>query len=341
MWKRAMNIASRLATGLASSEKRRSFIRSAIDFSSISQSENKCNLGGQMHGLWRQVLIPDRWGGVIGRGVSVETASASAQPLHIGMKRLTGSDSGIVEVILDRPGAMNAIGSEALKCLQRILETVKGDSSVRVVMLRSGVHGVFCAGADLKERRRMSNCEVKRFVSSLRSTFWSLERLCVPTISVIEGAALGGGLELALSCDLRICGDEATFGLPETGLAVIPGAGGTQRLPRLIGSSRAKELIFTGRKVDGKEAVAIGLVNHCVEAGGAYSKALQIARHINQKGPLAIKMAKRSVDRGSEVDACSGMFIEESCYAQLLNTKDRLEGLAAFAEKRKPHYSGN
>ncbi|KAF6146118.1 hypothetical protein GIB67_015556, partial [Kingdonia uniflora] len=165
--------------------------------------------------------------------------------------------------------------------------------------------------------------------------------LRIPTIAVIEGAALGGGLEMALSCDLRICGEEAKFGLPETGLAIIPGAGGTQRLPRLVGRSVAKELIFTGRKIDGREALSMGLVNYCVPAGGAHLKALEIARDINKKGPLAIRMAKAAIDEGLEKDLLSGLTIEEGCYEKLLDTQDRLEGLAAFAEKRKPKYNGN
>ncbi|XP_057873339.2 probable enoyl-CoA hydratase 2, mitochondrial isoform X2 [Cryptomeria japonica] len=247
----------------------------------------------------------------------------TAEP--VTMRRFADSDTGIIEVTLDRPAAMNALGNDSVKCLQCILETLNEDDSVRAIM----------------ERRKMSAPEVKIFVNSLRSTFSLLEALSVPTIAVIEGVALGGGLELALSCDLRVCGDAAIFGMPETGLAIIPGAGGTQRLPRLIGKSQAKELIYTGRKVDGKQALAMGLVDHCVTAGDAYSKALEIARDINQKGPLAIKMAKVAIDRGSEVDTCSGMFIEETCYAEVLNSKDRLEGLAAFAEKRKPNYSGD
>jgi len=291
----------------------------------------------RIHGLARTSLFPakDQFGGQLRRCLIVETC-----PEPVKMQRFSDSDSGIIEVTLDRHGAMNAIGNDTLKYLQRILETLNEDSSARVVILCSSLPKVFCAGADLKERRRMNTSEVKNFVSSLRSTFSFVEALSVPTIAVIEGAALGGGLELALSCDLRVCGDAATFGMPETGLAIIPGAGGTQRLPRLIGRSQAKELIFTGRKVDGKQALALGLVSHCVSAGDAYSKALEIARDIIKKGPLAIKLAKVAIDRGSEVDTYSGMFVEESCYAELLNSNDRLEGLAAFAEKRKPNYTG-
>lgn len=186
----------------------------------------------------------------------------------------------------------------------------------------------------------MGPSEVRDFVNSLRSTFSSFEALSIPTIAVVEGVAFGGGLELALSCDLRICGKDAKFSLPETGLAIIPGAGGTQRLPRIVGRSRAKELIFTGRRFDAVEAVTMGVVNYCVPAGDAYQKALELAREINQKGPLAVKMAKKAIDQGAEVDLPSALVVEEECYQQVLHTEDRLEGLAAFAEKRKPIYKG-
>ncbi|KAL5183903.1 putative enoyl-CoA hydratase 2, mitochondrial [Glycine soja] len=135
-------------------------------------------------------------------------------------------------------------------------------------------------------------------------------------------------------------GENALMGLPETGLAIIPGAGGTQRLPRLVGKAIAKDIIFTGRKIDGKEALSLGLVNYCVPAGEAYSKALAIAHDINQKGPVALRMAKRAINEGVETDLTSALELEEDCYDQVLNTKDRLEGLAAFAEKRKPSYTG-
>ncbi|KAJ6347915.1 hypothetical protein OIU76_004413 [Salix suchowensis] len=234
----------------------------------------------------------------------------------VRLRRLSDSDSGIVEVNLDRPAAKNSIGKEI------------------------SVPKVFCAGADLKERKTMTPSEVQNFVNSLRSTFSFIEALRVPTVAVIEGVALGGGLEMALSCDLRICGEDAVLGLPETGLAIIPGAGGTQRLPRLVGKSRAKELIFTGRKIGGREAMPMGLANYSVPAGEAHSKALEIAREIIQKGPIAIRMAKKAINEGLEIDLPSALELEEECYEQILNTKDRLEGLKAFAEKRKPSYRG-
>ncbi|KAE9613776.1 hypothetical protein Lal_00016329 [Lupinus albus] len=270
------------------------------------------------------------------RNLILEPSASEFVKLH----NLQGSDSGIVEVKLDRPGTKNAIGKDMLRGLSHTLELIEQNSYTNVAIISSSVPGVFCAGADLKERRTMNESEVKDFVNSLRSTFSFLEAVRVPTIAVIEGVALGGGLEMALACDIRICGEDALMGLPETGLAIIPGAGGTQRLPRLVGHSIAKDIIYTGRKINGTEALSIGLVNYCVAAGEAYSKALAMARDINQKGPVAIKMAKRAINEGVETDLTSALALEEDCYDQVLITKDRLEGLAAFAEKRKPRYTG-
>ncbi|RCV07589.1 hypothetical protein SETIT_1G257000v2 [Setaria italica] len=258
----------------------------------------------------------------------------------VRLQKLSAPDSGIVELWLERPEAKNAVGKEMLHGLRSAIEEVEADAAANVVLVASSVPRVFCAGADLKERRLMGPTEARDFVNSLRSTFSSIETLSIPTIAVVEGAAFGGGLELALSCDLRICGKDAKFSLPETGLAIIPGAGGTQRLPRIVGRSRAKELIFTGRRFDAAEAVTMGVVNYCVPAGEAYQKALELAREINQKGPLAIKMAKKAINQGAEVDMTSALAVEEECYEQVLHTQDRLEGLAAFAEKRKPVYTG-
>ncbi|XP_022738382.1 probable enoyl-CoA hydratase 2, mitochondrial [Durio zibethinus] len=270
------------------------------------------------------------------RTLILEPSLSESVKLH----RLSDSDSGIIEVTLDRPEAKNAIGNDMLGGLRHAFEAIDTDSSAHVVLISSSVPKVFCAGADLKERKKMTASEVHSYVNHLRSTFSLIEELQIPTIAVIEGAALGGGLEMALSCDLRICEENAFLGLPETGLAIIPGAGGTQRLPRLVGKSIAKELIFTGRRIGGRDAISMGLVNYCVPAGEAYPKALEIAREINQKGPIAIRMAKRAINEGLERDIASAFDLEEECYERILNTKDRLEGLAAFAEKRKPRYTG-
>lgn len=293
------------------------------------------SIGHQSRRISKASNFNRQWQFLTSRGLILESVSDSVK-----LQRLSDSDSGIVELSLDRPSVKNAIGKDMLGGLQHSLETLSRDLSTKVMMINSSVPKVFCAGADLKERRAMSPVEAQSFVNTLRSTFTILEELSIPTIAVIEGAALGGGLEMALSCDLRICGEDAVMGLPETGLAIIPGAGGTQRLARLVGKSRAKELIYTGRKVSGTDALLMGLVNHCVPAGSAYSKALDIAREINEKGPVALRMAKQAINGGFDMDLASALRLEEECYEQVLNTKDRLEGLAAFAEKRKPLYTG-
>jgi len=170
--------------------------------------------------------------------------------------------------------------------------------------------------------------------------FTQLEKLPMPTIAAIEGAALGGGLELALCCDLRVAGSGAKLGLPETSLGIIPGAGGTQRLPRLIGLSKAKELMFTAERIQSERALELGLVNHAVDAGRATEKALEIAGRIAVNGPVAVRLAKQAASAGMQADVTTGMDIERGCYAQVITTKDRTEGLVAFREKRKPVYKG-
>ncbi|WVZ74388.1 hypothetical protein U9M48_022572 [Paspalum notatum var. saurae] len=253
-----------------------------------------------------------------------------AQPDPVRLQKLPAPDSGIIELRLERPEVKNAINWDLMRKLRSSIEKIQADATAKVVLVASSVPGAFCAGADLKERRLMSSSEVGEYSRSLRSTFSSFEALPIPTIAIIEGAALGGGLELALSCDLRICG-----------ISLLWEAGGTQRLPRIAGRSKAKELIFTGRRCDAAEAVMMGLANYCVPAGEAYQKALDIAREITQKGPLGIRMAKKAIDRGTEVaDMSSALAVEGECYEQLLHTQDRLEALAAFAEKRKPVYIG-
>jgi len=186
----------------------------------------------------------------------------------------------------------------------------------------------------------MSQAEAAAFVQGLRDAFTELEDLPMPVLAALEGAAFGGGLELALAADLRIAGAEARMGLVETSLAIIPGAGGTQRLPRLIGAARAKELIFSARRIDAAEAERLDLVDRVAPAGSALEAALALAREILPNGPVALRMAKLAVNRGLEMDRNSGLAFERACYAQVIPTKDRLEGLAAFREKRKPQYRG-
>ncbi|RHZ86203.1 hypothetical protein Glove_53g29 [Diversispora epigaea] len=213
-------------------------------------------------------------------------------------------------------------------------------SESRVVVLRSLVDRAFCSGADLKERANMSPNEVKKFIQNIQRVFRDLETLPIPTIAVIDGAALGGGLELALCCDIRVSGKSAKIGLPETKLAIIPGAGGTQRLSRLIGIAKAKELIFTGRILNSQNALDSGIVNYAVQEGSSYPFALKLAKEILPNGPIALEMAKLAIDRGIQLDLDSALEFENACYAQVIPTEDRIEGLKAFREKRPPIYGG-
>ncbi|XP_019569436.2 methylglutaconyl-CoA hydratase, mitochondrial isoform X6 [Rhinolophus sinicus] len=216
---------------------------------------------------------------------------------------------------------------------------VKSEDELRVRYLEEENRG-----ADLKERVKMNPSEVGPFVSKIRAVINEMANLPVPTIAAIDGLALGGGLELALACDIRVAASSAKMGLVETKLAIIPGGGGTQRLPRAIGMSLAKELIFSARVLDGQEAKAVGLVSHVLEQNqegdAAYRKALDLAREFLPQGPVAMRVAKLAINQGMEVDLVTGLAIEEACYAQTIPTKDRLEGLLAFKEKRSPRYKG-
>ncbi|KAJ3300777.1 hypothetical protein HK104_003747 [Borealophlyctis nickersoniae] len=260
--------------------------------------------------------------------------TSPAQECYV--EKLQGSDEGISVLTFNRPQAKNALGRLFMRQFRDALESL---SQVRVVIIRSLVDKVFCAGADLKERATMDPTEVASFVYNLRTSFTDLETLPIPTIASIDGAALGGGLELAMAADLRVAGEGAKLGLPETKLAIIPGAGGTQRLPRLIGLPKAKELVFTGRALTAQDALEIGLVNYAVK-DSAYPKALELAREILPNAPIAVRMAKIALDKGSQLDMTSGLAFEQTCYAQIIPTEDRLEGLRAFKEKRKPVYKG-
>lgn len=224
---------------------------------------------------------------------SLETKLEEAPSREVIVKYLDGKDNGIAVIGLNRPDSKNALGKRLVEQLFSAMDTVRRDSKIRALIVRSLVPRVFCAGADLKERATMEPSEVGRFVSSLRGLADDLENIGAPVISAIDGAALGGGLELALACDIRTASSEAKMGLVETKLAIIPGAGGTQRLPRIVGTAIAKELIFTGRILDGQQAHELGLVNRVVnqnkEGDAAYREALEIAREILPNGPIGVR----------------------------------------------------
>jgi methylglutaconyl-CoA hydratase len=247
---------------------------------------------------------------------------------------------GLVSLTLSNKDKKNAFTKDFIREFNDLMDYLHSDSSIRCLIIQSTVSKVFCAGADLKERMAMTDDEVEPFVSLLRSTLTKVASLPYPTLAAMEGVAFGGGLELALACDIRIAGSDAQLGLTETSLAVIPGAGGTQRLSRLIGASKAKQLIFTAARLTAEEAYQHGIVNQVVPVGTATEKAEIMASQIVERGPMAVRMAKLAVDKGLQVDIASGLEIEKLCYDQVIYTSDRKEGLKAFVEKRKPEYSG-
>ena len=254
--------------------------------------------------------------------------------------QLHKNEQGIGIVTLSRTDAANALSIQLLNDLQSILNEVKTDRNIRVAVITGAGEKAFCAGADLKERRGMNEQQVRETVALIRSTINAVEALPQPVIAAINGVAFGGGLELALACDVRIAAEHAQMGLTETSWAIIPGAGGTQRLPRLISVGRAKELIYTARRITAEEAYQYGIVEHVVPYEELMNKALSLAEEMAVNAPLSLIQAKAAINKGIEVDLHSGLKIEELAYNALIPTEDRLEGLRAFAEKRPPQYKG-
>jgi len=243
-------------------------------------------------------------------------------------------------ITLNRPESLNALSFPTLMELRRIITDLRSQRSIRVVIITGSGSKAFCTGADLKERAGMTHDEVCRFIFTIRETFSAIAQLPVPVICALNGIALGGGTELALACDLRIAAEHAVMGLTEVSLGIIPGAGGTQRLPRLIGVGKAKELIFTGRKVMAPEALELGLVNKVVPGENLLAEACRLAGEIADNAPVAVQQAKLAINHGLEMDLANGLVLESNAYEVCIPTRDRLEGLAAFREKRKPVYSG-
>jgi enoyl-CoA hydratase/carnithine racemase len=253
---------------------------------------------------------------------------------------LTEIQDQVAVLTLNRPDVMNSFNFELLYALREAVENIRFNPDARVLIITGAGNKAFCSGADLKERITLTPQEVKKFIYTIRNLFTNIEYLNKPVIAAINGVALGGGTELLLSCDIRIAASTATLGLTETRLAIIPGAGGTQRLPRLIGAGKAKELIFTGRRVDAKEALEINLVNKICESECLMDEAKKMAAMICEGGPIAIEQAKYAINAGLETDLHTGLAIESNAYWITIPTEDRLEGLAAFREKRKPVYKG-
>lgn len=247
----------------------------------------------------------------------------------------------IALITLNRPEAANAMSKTLLDELNQTISKVDQDKSVYCTIITGSSEKVFSAGADLKERRSMSDDQVIEAVKYIGSTIASIERMRMPVIAALNGVALGGGLELALACDLRIAANHAKMGLTETSLAIIPGAGGTQRLPRLIGIGQAKRLIYTAKALEADEALTIGLVEQVVQVNDLLNESIQLAKTIAMNGPVALHQAKTAIDKGMQTDVSTALTLEHLSYKETISTNDRLEGLAAFKEKRKPEYKGN
>ncbi|KAJ5390588.1 Methylglutaconyl-CoA hydratase [Penicillium cataractarum] len=288
---------------------------------------------------------------VLSTRVFASRYSTSAEEEIIKVQQIPAPGSGHVRVLLlNRPKARNAISRQLLETLSKQVNSIaaeNGNGPTRALVVASNVDASFCAGADLKERAKMTHAETEQFLEKLRATFKALAGLQIPTISAISSMALGGGLELALCTHLRVFGSSSTVGLPETRLAIIPGAGGTYRLPALIGPTRARDLILTGRRVSGPESYFIGLCDRLVEVlpeegqqeGVAREKVLResikLALDICEGGPIALKQALLAV-QGSAL----GEVAENQAYEGVIETEDRYEALRAFAEKRKPAFRG-
>ncbi len=250
------------------------------------------------------------------------------------------SEQGVATVWLNRPGALNSLDGTLVQELGEVFEAMDYDAEVRVVILGARGEKAFCVGADLKERESMDEEAVSRRIDDYRRVFRKVERISKPTIAAVDGYAFGGGLELAMACDLRVMGQGAKVGLTELRLGIIPGAGGTQRLTRLVGAARAKELIFRAARISGERAADMGLANVAVGDGEAMAKSHEWAEDMLASAPIALAQAKRAIDAGADVDLETGLDIEAAAYAVTIPTEDRKEGLKAFKEKRKPEYKG-
>jgi len=248
---------------------------------------------------------------------------------------------GGVEVwAIDGESRRNSISTAMLAELNALLARAAGDRALRCVVVTGAGDKAFCAGADLKERARMAPEEVHAFHGGLRRALSAIEAAPQPFVAALNGAALGGGLELALACDLRIAADSAQMGLPEVSLGIIPGGGGTQRLARLIGVARAKDLVLTARRIGAPEALAMGLVTRTAPPQRLREEAVALAGEIARNAPVALRQAKRAIDGGFHLPLEEALALENALYQACLGTRDRVEALRAFAEKRPPLFTG-
>jgi enoyl-CoA hydratase/carnithine racemase len=251
-----------------------------------------------------------------------------------------GEGGHVAELVLDRPEATNAVSTAMATAISEATSRLGADATVRAVVVSSTHERAFCVGADLKERNTLTDEQLRAQRPLARAAYGGVLALPVPVLAAVDGFALGGGLEIALSCDLIVAGEGAVVGLPEVSVGVIPGGGGTQLLTRRVGWSRAASMIFTARRLTAAEAHDLGVVDELVSAGSARERALEIAATIAGNSPVGVRNAKRAMRKGYDTDLASGLDIEDECWAATAFSADRAEGVAAFAEKRPPVWPG-
>jgi enoyl-CoA hydratase len=252
---------------------------------------------------------------------------------------LTSTD-GIATLTFNRPKSLNALNTVLLGELDLALDSISKDDSIRVLIVTGAGEKAFIAGADITEIATLTPLAAKKFAQFGQDIISKLQELAIPVIAAVNGYALGGGCEMALACDFIYASEKAIFGLPEITLGVIPGFGGTQRLPRLIGANRAKEMIFTGKHLTATEAREIGLVNKTFPPEGLMDAVNDIARLIATKGKASLCAAKQTVSQGLNADLATGLGMERDAFALCLASPDAKEGTSAFLEKRKPVFTG-
>ena len=243
-------------------------------------------------------------------------------------------------ITMNRPEALNALNDQVLRELDAVLDQVEADDSILVAVI-TGAGRSFVAGADIGQMSTLTAAEAKAFGVLGNRVFLKLENLTKPTIAAVNGFALGGGCELSMACDIRLASEKAKFGQPEVSLGITPGFSGTQRLPRRIGTAKAKEMIFTGRMIDAYEADRIGLINKIAEPGKLMDEAKALAESCIKNAPAALRYAKACIDRGMQTDIDTGIAIENELFAMCFATEDQKEGMKAFLEKRKPVFNDN
>jgi enoyl-CoA hydratase len=250
-------------------------------------------------------------------------------------------NDNIATITINRPKSLNALNTEVLNEIFQAVESVAANEEIRVLILTGNGEKAFVAGADITELAELNALGAKFFASNGHKTMSSLQNLTIPVIAAVNGFALGGGLELALSCDFIYASENAKFGLPEITLGLIPGFGGTQRLSRIIGKNLAKEMIFTGKMISAEEAVRIGFVNLVVSADALMESVIKTAKGIALKGKASLNMAKQTINQGLDVDLATGCRMEIDAFALCVASEDAQEGTRAFLEKRKPVFKGN